>query len=277
VSAAIDAARRCHPAVRVLCSLRDVVRQSKHERVDHEAYLATVLDALGARFDGILVHGDPAFTRFEEHFDGRTALPVAYTGFVTELADAAPSPVPSTPYAVLSCGGGARHRAFLLAAIEAFRRLAAQGPLGLGALIVFPAAFADDAELEAIESAAGDGPVHVRRFGPEFEHCLAGSTVSISRAGYNTCAALLAAHVRAVLVPDPDMSDQGIRAARLATLGIATLVDGDETSVAALMTAIRSALTGQPPRHSLAVDGVVRTRELVETAETWTRSRGQDG
>jgi len=272
VSAAVDAARRCQASVRILCSLRDVVRQSRHERVDNETYQATVLAALDARFDGLLVHADPAFTRLEEHFERSAALtiPVAYTGFVTALPHGEAAPL-STAYAVLSCGGGARHRAFLLAAMEAFRRLAAEGALGVSSLVVFPAAFADDTDLEVIESAARGGPFDVRRFGPEFERYLAGSTLSISRAGYKTCAALLAARVRAVLVPDPQMSDQSVRAKRLAALGIATRIDGDETNVSALMTAIRRAEAGPPPRHHLAIDGVARTRALVETVETWAR------
>lgn len=271
IAAAIDAARACHPTVRVLCSLRDIVGQSRYERMDRNAYEERVLDKLRARFDGILVHADPAFTRLEEHF-GRYAdlpVPVKYTGFVAQPPTSVLAVSNAAPYAVLSCGGGARGLAFLLTAMEAFRRLAVEGVLGSMRLVVFPAAFASGGDLETLAAAAERGPFQLRRFGPEFNQLLGPSALSISRAGYNTCAALLGARVCTVLSPDPTMPDQQFRARRLAQLGLATCVDGNPPDIAALMAAIRTALAGSPPPHGFAVDGVARTRALVETVEAW--------
>jgi predicted glycosyltransferase len=266
IDATIEAARRCNPAVRVLCSLRDVVRQTRYEKADRAAYEERVLAALRSRFDGILVHADPSFTRIEEHFEraGDLPVPVAYTGFV--VAPSAPAAVspPRQTHAVLSCGGGSGALAFLLAAAAAFRRLADEGAVGSMQLVVFTGTFARASDLEAL--AEERGPIRIRPFGPEFAAALAGSALSISRAGYNTCAALLRSRTRAVLAPDPAMSDQESRAQRFAQLGLAQIVDGDPPAVDVLAAAIRAALAGPPPRHDFDLEGIAHAEALIAGA-----------
>jgi predicted glycosyltransferase len=272
ITAAIDAARRVDPAARILCSLRDVVRQTRYEPIDRDSYEARVLDALRSRFDGILVHADPRFTRIEEHFARAADLPVrvAYTGFVTQAESSIPVSAPPRPYAVLSCGGGSGALAFLLAATEAFQHLAGEGALGSMRLVVFAGSFAPNSDLAALATAAR-GPIDVRRFGPEFAAALAGSALSISRAGYNTCAAILRSRTRTVLAPDPVMSDQEYRAARFAELGLARVVEDDPPAVDALETAIRAALDGPEPRHDFDLEGVAHTRALLADRSTVAR------
>lgn len=258
ITAAIAATRRANRAARVFCSLRDVVPQTRHEHADAAAYAARVLGELRAGFDGVLVHADPAFTRLEDHFAAAAALPrpTVYTGFVSPAAP----PAAAAPAAavLLSCGGGAGALPFLLAAIAAFERLAAEGAVGHLPLVVFAGSFATGAELERL-AAAARGPIRLRRFAPDFATALGGSALSISRAGYNTCAALLRARAPAVLVPDPTMSDQTYRARRFAALGLARTVEGDPPAVDALVTAMRGALSGPPPRHAFDLEGVAHT------------------
>jgi predicted glycosyltransferase len=273
IQAAIEAARRADPAVRILCSLRDVVRQTRYEPLERAAYETRVLTALRSSFDGVLVHADPRFTRIEEHFAGAASLPVpvAYTGFVTQPEAAAAVDRPTPPYAVLSCGGGSGALAFLLAATAAFRRLADDGSLGAMRLVVFAGGFATASDLAALDVAAAGGPVHVRRFAAEFPTLLRGSALSISRAGYNTCVALLRSRTPAVLAPDPVMSDQEYRAQRFARLGLASVVEGDPPAEEALAAAIRSALASPPARHDFDLDGVARTGARI--AEWITAAR----
>jgi predicted glycosyltransferase len=188
---------------------------------------------------------------------------VEYTGFVTDAVGPAPRPS-SDSYAVLSSGGGAGSLAFLLASIEAFRRLRAAGESGAARLVVFAGPFLEPAEVEALASAVRDGPFELQAFTPDFPRWLAGSVFSISRAGYNTVAALLRSRVRAVLAPDPAMSDQGPRATRLATLGLVTVVEGRGPAAAAIAAAVSRALAGPRPRHALDLDGIAFTRAWVE-------------
>ncbi|MBX3025480.1 hypothetical protein KF840_11305 [bacterium] len=263
IAAAIAAARRGNPAARIFCSLRDVAPRTRHEPADAAAYAARVRDELRAGFDGVLVHADPAFTRLEEHFAPAAALPVrvAYTGFVTPPPPPLAAP-PSPPAAVLSCGGGAGALPFLLAASAAFARLAADGTTAAMPLLVFAGGFATPADLARLAAVERE-PIRLRGFGPEFAAALAGSPLSISRAGYNTCAALLRARTRAVLVPDPAMSDQTYRARRFAQLGLAQVVEGDPPAVDALAAAMRAALAAPPPRHAFDLDGVAHTETAI--------------
>jgi predicted glycosyltransferase len=260
----IAAARRAHPDVRVVCSLRDIVAQTRHEGVPRDAWEAHVRGRLRSDFDAVLVHADPAFVRLDDHVAplADVGLPVRYTGFV--IAPPVGPRRTTRPHAVLSCGGGTRSRAFLLGAIEAFRRLHAGGALGAMELRVFPGAFAPADELDALRTAARVAPVRVEAFSADFAGWLAGAALSISRAGYNTTAQLLQTRVRAVVAPEPGMSDQGPRADRLRARGLATVVDGDPPRVEDLMGAIRSALAGPAPRHTLDLDGATTTGALLD-------------
>jgi len=266
MSATIDAARRSSAGVRVLCSLRDVVRKTRYENEPPDVYEARVLSLLREGFDAILVHADPEFTRLEEHF-GRAAdlpLPVHYTGFVVDpLVPDTGSPSPE-PYAVLSCGGGTRGMTFLRDSIEAFRRVSARGTLGSMQLLVFPGPFPGAGEIETLREATRGGPFQLRTFSPDFTTWLAGSALSISRAGYNTSCEILKVGARSVLVPDTDMSDQELRAMRLAELGLATVAEGRPARVEDIATALETALTRPPARHTLDLDGVAATRAILE-------------
>jgi predicted glycosyltransferase len=280
ILAAIRTARRSHPAVRVVCSLRDIAPRTRFEAVPEREYERRVLDRLAAHFDAVLVHSDPRFTRLEEHFRRAPELPVpwAYTGFVCAadagrehglgvwpgLAHAHPDGggafLPPS-YAVLSAGSGAHELPFLRAASEAFGRLAASGELGAMRLVIFAGLSGEGADLDA----RGEGSTVVLPFSPEFPSRLRRSALSISRAGYNTCADLLAARVvPAVLVPHPRMSDQGVRAERMRAHGLATLAPGDPPAPDALMEAIRQALAAGPAAHRFALGGVQATRVLLE-------------
>ncbi len=249
----------------VLCSLRDIAPRTRQEDVSEARYAERVLATLAARFDGVLVHADPAFTRLDEHFGNAAALPVPvrYTGFVAEPLGA-PTTAPA-PAAVLSCGGGSRSLPFLLAAIAAFRDARDAGALaGIERVHVFASAFPGAEEQDALRAAAAADPrVVIEPFSGDFAARLPASALSISRAGYNTTVQLLQADVPSVVVPDPRMSDQGSRAARLAALGLAEVVSGDPPPVATLAAALSRALV-QPRRpHAFALDGVAKTCAIL--------------
>jgi predicted glycosyltransferase len=265
IEGAVTEARTVNDSVCVLCSLRDVVRQTRHERVSRHQYEARVLELLRSHFDGILVHSDPAFTRLEDHFGaaGDIPLPVHYTGFVAE-PPLPPFLRPAAPYAVASCGGSRRGLPMLAAAIEAFRRLSEAGGLDVTRLLVFPSPYVDESDLDVLRRAAAAAPVVIEGFSTSFGAVLGGAQVSISRAGYNTSAAVLLDRVRAVLVPDPEMSDQGPRAELLGAAGLATVVPDDGVDVDALASGIAAAVAGPRPEHAYNCDGVAGTRRVVE-------------
>jgi predicted glycosyltransferase len=273
IIAAIEESRSSNPNVRVLSSLRDIAPRTRYENVTDEEHADRVLALLAEGFDGLLVHTDPEFTRLAEHFPGADAVPVpiAYTGFVGE-----PASVPlqfEVPWSVLS-GGGSESTAFLVAAMTAFGNVARSGALGPMRLQVFAPLEPSVDDRAALERAAYGAPIDVHSFSTEFGAWLCGAAVSISRAGYNTVAALLALGVRAVVVPGPRLSDQRPRAERLAQAGLAVTVDAAlESDVDALAAAITAALASPQPRHSFDLTGVATTRRLVEESldgeESW--------
>jgi len=265
ILAVIGAARRARPGMRVVCSLRDVAPRTRHEAVSAAEYERRVLERLKAHFDAVLVHADPRLSRLDEHFTSGESLPVpwAYTGLVTTPEGLVANPSNEPPYAVLSAGGGARALPFLRVAIEAFRRLSARGELGALRLMVFSGLFMDPGALDALAAVCG-GPVTLRPFSPDFSAWLRWSELSISEAGYNTSVDLLAARVPAVLVPNPEMSDQRFRAERMQAHGLAVVVVGAPPAVEALETAIRRARSGLRPAHNFALHGVAETRRLLE-------------
>jgi predicted glycosyltransferase len=237
--------------------------------VEEAAHRERVLERLRAHFDALLVHADPRFTRLEEHFGATDRLPVpwAYTGFVT----AGPPPMSGVAgdahaggLVVASAGGGAGALPLLRAIIAAFGLLRAQGRLADHRLLIFRGLHMDEAAGRALAAEARDRAVSIEPFAADFAARLASSALSVGQAGYNTCVELLATRVRAVLVPNPRMSDQRIRADRLASHGLAEVVDGDPPAVEALARAMGRALGAPRPDHAFDLDGVGRTRRLLE-------------
>jgi predicted glycosyltransferase len=248
ITGMIGAARRANPALRVWCCRRDIANQTRLEPVPRDEYPVRVGDLLEEWFDGLLVHADPALVRIDDDFAAAARIaPVTYTGYVAERAPSgAPRPAPP-PYAIVSTGGlhGAPFLAAAVAAIEracpglAVHAFAPPGAPGIGV----PGAT-------------------VHPFSTDFARWLTGAALSISRAGYNTSAAILAARVRAVVVPDPRLPDQLVRASVLHEAGLATACEED---VDAIAKAVIDALAGPPPSHTLDLDGATTTRRIVES------------
>jgi predicted glycosyltransferase len=237
--ALIDAAK----GARAVCSHRDVALGS-----DPRAPAT-----LGERFHALLVHGDPDVTRLEEQLPwaGEIPVPVAYTGYVCGRA---PGTRPVERRTLVSAGGGAEAGELLPLAIEACRELG-----GGRALAAFAGPFLPEEALARLRATAD-----VRRFTPDLAAEMASCDLSVSRAGYNTCADILLSGVRAVVVPSPRMSDQRLRARRLAELGAVEAVAPEDATPATLADAMRRALARERPAHAISLDGARRTREALE-------------
>jgi predicted glycosyltransferase len=261
IGALVEAVRAARPAAKVVCSVRDIPRQTAHEDCAAGEWQAAVLAALEARFDALVVHGEESLTPLAASFPAADAirLPVAHTGIV---AASAPSPQPppgvaGARWAVASVGGGDDPAGLLGSAARAWERLAARDATG-GRVLVLCGGLREGAPLAP---AAGD--TRAVPFDARFAAWLAGADLSVSYAGYNTCAALLAARVPAVVVANPRMSDQAPRAALLARLGVARTVPADARDVV-LEDALAAALAAGRPRHAVPLDGAERAARFIE-------------
>jgi predicted glycosyltransferase len=83
--------------------------------------------------------------------------------------------------------------------------------------------------------------------------------------------------VRAVVVPNPDNSDQEPRGRRLAQLGLASVVEGAVPSVEALAAGIEEGLARPAMRHELDLGGIAATRAFLERAASARRRRRGGG
>ena len=240
----------------VLASVRDVL-VSKRDPAKHQRMLET----FDAYYDAVLVHGDPALLPFADSFPlaDRLGDRLLYTGLVVpEL----PADLPANPPAVLvSAGGGAVGADLLLAALSArpLTRFATQPWL----LVTGEGLPAE--HVATLESRIPPGVI-LARHRPDLARLIGAAGVSVSQAGYNTVAEGLATGARMVLVPFAagGEDEQTRRAARLASLGLATHLPEAELSPASLAVAIdRAASLPRPDPAGLPLDGAARTAALV--------------
>jgi predicted glycosyltransferase len=219
------------PKSPVICSLRDILVEKK----DPVAYEARVIDLLNRYFDALLIHADPRVLTLDETFSRikDIIVPIVYTGYVT------PKPAPDAGsklrqelgiaredlLIVASAGGGTVGNTLLEAVVEAFEFMNIDKPVHH--LHVFTGPFLGDDAFERLRRIRNQR-VRIFRFTPDFLSYLAGADLSVSMAGYNTCMNIAAAQVPALVWPFPQNREQGLRAERLAQMGILRVLTDEE-------------------------------------------------
>lgn len=243
-------ARRPRPLI--VSSVRDVLtREKKPDRV------TAMADIASARFDHVLVHGDPRLIGFEASFAeaGRIADKLTYTGYVVALA----MPGPPTGEVVVSHGGGAMS-AHLLEAAAAARGRSRLG--GTWRLLLGPNLDRDS--VEGLYRRAGGGIV-VEPARADFRRLLAGCDVSISQGGYNTTMDMLVANTRSVIVPfeGRDETEQIVRTEKLAAMGLTLLLRERDLTPESLARAADAAADMKRPDATLDLEGAPATARLL--------------
>jgi predicted glycosyltransferase len=218
------------PPSRVICSLRDILVEKKNPVV----YEERVIDILNRYFDALLIHADPRVLKLDETFSRLKdiAVPIVYTGFVT------PKPTPDAGaklrqqmriglediLIVASAGGGTVGNILLEAVVKAFEFMDIEKPAHLH---VFTGPFLGEDAFERLRRTS-NRRTQIFRFTSEFLSYLAGADLSVSMAGYNTCMNIAATQVPALAWPFPQNREQGLRAARLAQMGILQVLTDEE-------------------------------------------------
>jgi predicted glycosyltransferase len=283
---AIRQAQAASPEVRVVCSLRDVPRASQ-ERYgptmhgwDHargrpwptreaDDRLERLPEVLNAYFDAVMVHGDPRVTRLEDHFPWlpRLLTPVHYTGYVRQEALADTTVLRrdgDAPLVVVSVGGGVNGLRLIELAATAWGKLRRRGAMAGGRMMVFAGAFMTDGELAVAAALCTRNGAVLQPFSRDFASWLSAADLSISRAGYNTSVAVLAAGTRAIMVPDSSVSDQSFRAQRFGELGMVDTAPEAGLEADRLATMMLSALGREPPVPDLDLNGAENTVRILE-------------
>ncbi len=250
----VDAAHAS--GARLMCSLRDiVVAKTKPAR------RAEVL-AQAARYDRILVHGDPALLPLAASLPDAAALStILYTGYVEGPEGPEPPSGDGADEVIVSTGGGRVGAALVDAAIAARPLSAARDRLWR---ILLGGGF--DPVARARAAAAARAGIIVQPERPDFPGLLARAHVSISQAGYNTVVDVVRAGVRAVLVPfaAANEREQSLRAAALARIGRAVVVEEGQLSPQNLAQAVDRSLQGPAPSlHVMRLGGAAASAAAV--------------
>jgi len=244
----------------IVSSVRDIlVGQHKPERN------AEMVALIRQWFDHVLVHGDPDLVPFERTFPPAAEISdrLHYTGYVVdETGRKGPPGSPGDGEVIVSAGGGAVGDALLKAALLA-RPLSTARDLPWRVLVGIKV---EDAVFAELANLAPDG-VTVERARGDFPSLLMNARLSISQGGYNTVMEVLAARVRAVVVPYAGgiETEQTLRATLLAGRGRLQVVDETAMTPRTIATAIDRALTGPAPGSiALKTDGADESARLLQ-------------
>ncbi len=209
--ALLEAARQLEPRPLILCSVRDIL-----EDPINPAKRAGQIALIARFYDQVLVHGDPNLIPLEASLPHARIIRdrITYTGYVHRSMPT-PQPTAERDGVVVSAGCGRDAAPLITAALDAHTRW----PHLPWTVITGPGAC--DMDLP-------DRPgLTVMRHDPNLPRRLARARVAVSRAGYNTVAESLAAHVPLILVPytGADQKEQTLRAEILKRRGLADVVD----------------------------------------------------
>lgn len=244
----------------VLCSLRDILVNSRSDQAAHDDRASTILNKY---FDAVLVHADPSFVRLDESFRPRVPVRIAieYTGFVAPAQRARPGQ--RERQVVVSVGGGMVGAPLLFAAIAAQPELWAQDEM---AMTIVAGPFLPESEWREVQAQArGRTGLTLLRSVPDLTDLLCRAAVSVSQCGYNTSMDILRAEVPALVVPFATAAEneQMRRARRLEDLGAVRVVDSADLDAHKLAAAVRGLLTAPRRPVALDLDGAERSRDLV--------------
>ncbi len=251
----IEAANEATPPPLILCSLRDILQTNRKPGRDAETAAL-----VNARYDAVLVHGDPAFARLEDSFTEAEAIrrKVRQTGIVADLSR--PRWRPSANAEVLvQAGGGAVGAALMDAAIDAKPlTLLKNAPW----LLVTGSNVAEKDLRRLRDRAAG---TRVERFIANLATRLGSCAVSVSQGGYNSVAEILHARNPAVVVPYArhNETEQAFRGRRLAARGLVRVVAEEELTPESLAAAIDCAASRPPAKSGVDLNGAKNTVEIV--------------
>ncbi len=242
----------------IFASIRDILQTGNKASKDRQT-----VDLVDRFFDGVLVHGDPDLIRVEDTFPFATeiAQKLFYTGIVTPQAT---GPAPEHFDVVVSAGGGLLGRELVLAAVEAKPK----SEFSDARWCVLAGPYLDDADYQRLEQTAGDG-VTIRRFIPHLCQTLTGASLSISLAGYNTVADLMAAGCRAIVAPqwNDKETEQLQRAQLLANRGLVEMIGHEDKNPDTILRAIENVMARPAPDWTgVRQQGGATTGEILRKA-----------
>lgn len=266
----IGRARAVNTAARVYSSVRDITPRTVNEP-EPARYRRDVLHLLESHFDAILVHADPGFVRLEEGipWTGDIPLPIVYTGYVSER------PADGTQGSarrrgpdgglIIATAGGSGNADLVTLYIRAWQAMERQQALAGYRLLVFAPLFLPEQRLAQLAGLAIGSRIEIRPFSRDFVDWMYGAELAISEAGYNTCMNILETGTRAILIPNPLMSDQSLRARRFAESRLATVIEAGDLTPERLGRAMVDCLARPARTNNIDLDGARKTLAFLDS------------
>ncbi len=257
----LDAAHNATPPPLILCSLRDILQTNRKPGRDAETAAL-----VNAKYDAVLVHGDPAFARLEDSFTEAEAIhrKVRQTGIVADLARPRwrlGADIGADAEVLVQAGGGAVGAALLDTAIDA-------RPLTLFKnspwLLVSGSNVAEE-DFRRLRRRAAKG-LKVERFIANLAARLGRCALSVSQGGYNSVAEILHARNPAVIVPyaRDNETEQAFRGERLTERGLARVVAEEDMTPESLAAAIDNAASQPPAKSGIDLGGARKTALIIQ-------------
>ena len=233
-------------------------------------YEARVVKTLNRYFDALLIHADPSLVAIDQTFSrvGDLQVPVVYTGYIA----ARPPPGAGRSFrrqlgidasdrlVVASAGSGKAGIVLLEPLLEAADRPDGDRRMHLH---VFTGPFMPEEEFQHLVRRSNQR-IKVRRFTSRFLSYLAAADLSVSMGGYNTSMNILAAGVPALIWPYPGDREQGIRAARMAQLGAASVIREQDLRPKPLLDLIQQKINDPVgPGPSIDLEGASNTARWI--------------
>ncbi len=254
----LERARGSERPPKVVCSMRDILVTKP--RADRNLEIVETIEAF---YDRILVHGDERVITLAETFPmhERIGHLLTYTGYVLTPSHVGDTGAGGGGEVVVSAGGGAVGRVTLP---EVFRLRAETSFADRPWRFVTGHHMPEEIYRE-LKSREADRII-VERSRPDLPAVIERADLSISQAGYNTIAELMAAGTPSVVIPFEGgvETEQRLRADLLASRGHLQVVPEDKLTAQGLDRAMQAAFAaGRRPLSDVGLDGAERTAALL--------------
>lgn len=242
----------------IATSIRDIL--VRKQELWKEEWMA---DQALSHYDRVLVHSDPDFVQLGDSFPfaDRVEHLVRYTGYVGGGERPEPPEGVGEDEVIISCGGGAVAENLLSAALEA-RPLSRRADDVTWRILV--GHDVSEQAFQILRKSATEGLI-VERARKDFPGLLKRARLSVSQAGYNTVLDILIAGVPAVFVPFAQVkeTEQAQRADALAAHGRAVVTPEKDLTPERLAAAIDDALALPRCAHKVMLGGAEKSADIL--------------
>ena len=258
LSELLKAAKSLSQPPLIATSIRDIL--VRKQELWKEEWMA---DQALSHYDRILVHSDPDFVQLGDSFPfaDRVDHLVRYTGYVGGVERPEPPEGMGDDEVIISCGGGAVAENLLSAALEA-RPLCRRADDVTWRILV--GHDVSEQAFQILKKSATEGLI-VERARKDFPGLLKRARLSVSQAGYNTVLDILVAGVPAVFVPFAQVkeTEQAQRAEALAAHGRAVVTPEKDLTPERLAAAIDDALALPRSGHEVMLGGAEKSADIL--------------